>query len=255
MVLNIVMLGSGNVATHLSAALINSGHKIIQVYSRKFKNAKELAEKCNAIPINKVSKLDNDSDLYIIAISDKAIGELVSTIDFTNKNVVHTAGSVSLNIFPKSIVQYGVFYPFQTFSKKRDVQFSDIPICIEANTAKFEEFLISIASQLSGNVQKINSTQRKHIHLTGVFACNFVNHLYYIACNILSKNNIDEKILNPLIRETSAKINELSPFEAQTGPAIRNDKESIKKHLDLLSSSPEYQQIYSLLSDDIYKTH
>lgn len=249
------MLGSGNVATHLSFALISAGHKIIQIYSRNIDNAKMLAQKCDAISIDDISLLKNNSDLYIIAISDKAITELISKIDFTNKKVVHTAGSVSFNIFPKRITNFGVFYPFQTFSKKRKMQFSDIPICIEANNTDFEKFLINLANQLSDKVLKINSEQRKHLHLSGVFACNFVNHLYHIAGNFLSENNMDAELLIPLIRETSAKIKQLSPFEAQTGPAVRNDKESIKKHLDLLSSSPEYQQIYKQISDDIYNAH
>ena len=255
MVLKITMLGSGNVATHLSFALISGGHKIKEVYSRNVENARELAQNCDAIPIDDISKLNNNSDLYIIAISDKAIGNLISKADFTNKRVVHTAGSVSLNIFPKSIENFGVFYPFQTFSKKREVQFSDVPICIEANTTDFEDFLLALAKQLSNRVLKLDSEQRKYLHLSGVFACNFVNHLYYIAGNILAKNNVDGSLLTSLIRETSDKIKELAPFDAQTGPAVRNDKESIKKHLDLLSSSPEYQQIYKLLSNDIYNAH
>jgi len=249
------MLGSGNVATHLSLALINAGHKIIQIYSRNIENAKVLAQKCDAIPIDDIPLLKNNSDLYIIAISDNAIADLVSKVDFNNKKVVHTAGSVSFNIFPKSITNSGVFYPFQTFSKKRELQFLDIPICIEANNADFEKFLINLANQLSDKVLKINSEQRKYLHLSGVFACNFVNHLYHIAGNLLSENNMDAELLIPLIRETSAKMKQLSPFEAQTGPAVRNDKESINKHLDLLSSSPEYQQIYKLISDDVYNTH
>jgi len=255
MEIDVVMLGSGNVATHLCGALINAGHRVKQIYSRNIKMAKELANKYETIAINDLSLLNTKADLYIIAITDKAIGDLISKIDFANKKVVHTAGSVPLSIFPKNIEKHGVFYPFQTFSKKKEVQFSDIPICIEANETGFEEFLCNLAKELSSNVLKISSEQRKIIHLSGVFACNFVNHLYHVAGDILAKNNIDEKILKPLIKETSDKIMNLPPLLAQTGPAIRNDTEIIKKHLDLLSSSPEYQQIYKLLCEDIFNTH
>ena len=255
MKIEIVIFGSGNIATHLSSALVKSGHNIKQVYSRNIENAKELANKYNAMAIDDLSFIKNDAGLYIIAINDKEIGNLISKIDFEKKKVVHTAGSVPLSIFPKSIKEFGVFYPFQTFSKKRELKFSDIPICLEANVPEFERFLLGIARQLSDNVIKMNSEMRKQVHLSGVFACNFVNYLYNIAGDILSKNNIDENILKPLIRETADKIIDLPPLLAQTGPAVRNDTESIKKHLDLLSSSPEYERIYRLLSKGIYDAY
>ena len=249
------MLGSGNVATQLSKALANEGHTIVQVFSQNIENAKALAQKHKATAIDNLSLLNGDADLYIISVSDHAIEKIISGFDFSKKRVVHTAGSVALNIFPKEIENFGVFYPFQTFSKNKTVNFAEIPICVEANNNKFEQELIKLAEQLSGNVSKISSEQRKKLHLSGVFACNFVNHLYYIASNILSEHKIDEKLLVPLIKETADKVSKLPPFQAQTGPAVRNDTESIKKHLDLLSSSPEYQQIYKLFSDAIYNTH
>ncbi|MEN8120110.1 MAG: Rossmann-like and DUF2520 domain-containing protein [Bacteroidota bacterium] len=253
--MDIVILGSGNLATNLSAALVKVGHKITQIYSRNIDRAEELSKKYGTIAIDDISLIRNEADLYIIAITDKEIGNLISKVDFEKKNVVHTAGSVPLSIFPKNIEKFGVLYPFQTFSKKRQVDFSDIPICVEANVVEFEEFLFNFARQLSDNVLKMNSQMRKQVHLSGVFACNFVNHLYYVAGNILSKYNIDENIIKPLIRETAEKIMDLPPLLAQTGPALRNDTESIKKHLDLLSSSPEYQQLYKLISDGIYSTY
>lgn len=255
MTLKIAILGSGNVATQLSKALTDAGNTITQVFSPNIKNAETLAQKHKAAAIDKLSSLNADADLYIISVSDHAIEKVLSGFDFSEKRVVHTAGSVALNIFPKEIENHGVFYPFQTFSKNKAVNFMEIPICIEANNSKFEQELIELAEQLSRNVSIINSKQRKKLHLSGVFACNFVNHLYYIAGNILSEHKIDKKMLVPLIKETADKVSELSPFQAQTGPAVRNDTESIKKHLDLLSSSPEYQQIYELFSDAIYRTH
>ena len=249
------MLGSGNVATQLSEILASKNHKISQIYSRNIENAKKLAINFKAEAIDTFAEIRDDADLYIISVSDNAISKLLSGFDFSKKKIVHTAGSVALNIFPHNIENHGVFYPFQTFSKNKSIDFSGIPICIEANNKEFERELFGLAAQLSANVSKINSAQRKMLHLSGVFACNFVNHLYYIAGNILSENKLEKKMLVPLIKETANKISNLSPFKAQTGPAVRNDTESIEKHLDLLSSKPEYQQIYKLFSDAIYKVH
>ena len=250
--LKIVLIGSGNVATHLSMALKNAQHQIIQVFSRSLENAEKLAKKLNAQALNQLSELVEDADLYIISVSDNAILKIVSQIDFTNKKVVHTAGSVPLNIFKENIKNAGVFYPFQTFSKEREINFSQVPLCIEANNPDFEQFLTNLAKQLSENVQLINSEKRKYLHLSGVFACNFVNHLYHIAGNILEQQNINPKILFPLIKETAAKVEKLTPLQAQTGPAVRNDTESLKKHLDLLTSTPEYQEIYKWFSEQIF---
>jgi len=169
--------------------------------------------------------------------------------------VVHTAGSVAQNVFKNYSKNYGVFYPFQTFSKNKEVNFSEIPICIEANNEKFENKLINLAKKLSENVYKMNSEQRKYLHIAGVFANNFTNHMYYIASEILKQKNIDAEIINPLIKETANKLEKLSAYNAQTGPALRNDTESIKKHLNLLSSQPEFMEIYKLISKDIFNKH
>ncbi len=252
--LRIVLIGAGNVATHFALALKNKAHDIVQIYSRNITNAQELALKTNAEAINDIRDIKHNAELYIIAVSDNAIGNILSSIDFSKKNVVHTAGSIPLSIFSPEIKNAGIFYPFQTFSKDRVLNFSETPLCIEANNTGFELFLIDLAKQLSNRVQKVNSEQRKYLHLSGVFACNFVNHLYHIAGNILEEHKIDRKILFPLIKETAGKIEELSPIQAQTGPAVRNDTESLKKHLDLLTLKPEYREIYKWFSEQIFKT-
>lgn len=249
--MNITIIGAGNVATHLALALKEAGHAINQVYSRTLKSASILAEKINALPINKVELLNNDADLYIFSISDNALPELVKQIDLKNMNVVHTAGSIPIDVF-KGAENYGVFYPLQTFSKKRKLDFREIPLCIEANNEKFNEKLTLLAKDLSDSVWQINSEQRKQLHLSAVFACNFVNHLYSISKELIKDKQVGFDILKPLIKETALKVMELEPKHAQTGPAVRNDTESLQKHIDLLSSYPEIQEIYKLLSKDIY---
>ncbi len=252
--LRIVLIGAGNVATHFAFALKKSNHKLVQVYSRNITNAQELALKINAKAINDITHIEQNADLYMIAVSDNAIETILSSFDFSHKKVIHTAGSVPLNIFPPDVSNAGILYPFQTFSKKRTINFREVPLCIEANNPEFENFLLDLSSQLSDNVQMVNSDKRKYLHLSGVFACNFVNHLYYIAGNILEEQTLDAKLLFPLIKETAAKIESLSPLQAQTGPALRNDTKSLKKHLDLLTLKPEYREIYKWFSEQIFKT-
>ena len=253
--LKIVILGAGNLAFHLAKALTEADHEIIQVLSRTINSGHNLAKWFDAEAITSFNKIRDDADLYIIAVSDKAISQIIEGFDFTNKNVVHTAGSVPLSIFNEEHQNYGVFYPLQTFTKIRKINFKEVPVCIEASNPNFELFLTQLAEQIAGSVWKINSLQRLQLHLAAVFANNFVNHLYSISNDIISKVNIDFKILQPLILETAKKVLELNPEKAQTGPAIRNDKESLEKHLELLSSTPEYQNIYKLITKDICLKH
>jgi len=249
--ITIVIIGAGKLATNLAIALYNSGQKIVQVFSQDLNNAKVLAAQTEGIAIDDLSLMYNDVDLYIISVPDKAIGSILKQADFSEKRVVHTAGSVSLNIFDPLIKNCGVFYPFQTFSKERLLDFKNIPVCIEANNENFETFLNNIASQLSNNILNINSEDRKTIHLSGVFANNFVNYIYSLAKNILEEKGISFEILGELIKETAFKAIDMGPDNSQTGPAIRNDKETQKKHLDLLSSKPEIRQFYKWISEGI----
>jgi predicted short-subunit dehydrogenase-like oxidoreductase (DUF2520 family) len=250
--MKIVLLGSGNLAWHLSGAFYEMKNEIIQIYSRNIENATSLAVKYGATAISNAELLSNNADLYIIAVSDNAIEQILKKTDFINKNVVHTAGSVSISVFNGKATNFGVFYPLQTFSKDRAIEFNNIPICIEASNEVFNKFLIELARQISNNVWQINSENRKILHLSAVFACNYVNHLYTIAEKILNEKEIPFSILHELIKETAYKALEMDPINAQTGPARRNDIEVLKKHLDLLSSRPELKKIYELLGRDIY---
>jgi len=253
--MKVVIIGSGNVATHLSNALFNINCNILQIYSRNINSAKLLAKNINSEYTNDIKLLNKNADIYIVSVTDNAIKNIIEQTDYKFNRIVHTAGSVDKDIFKNNSINYGVFYPFQTFSKDKKVNFSEIPICIEANNNSFEKELINLAKKISKNVYKMNSEQRKYLHIAGVFANNFVNHLYYIAGEVLKQKNIDAEIINPLIKETANKLEKLTAFNAQTGPALRKDIVIIKKHLDLLSSKPEFMEIYKIISENIYNKH
>lgn len=249
--MNISIIGAGNVAKHLSAALIRAGHTIQQVFSRSMKNAEALAVKTSSNPIDKIEQLTAGSDLYIIAVSDNAIPGIARQLNLKEKIVVHTSGSTDMDVLKSTTTNYGVFYPLQTFSEGRQADFSKIPVCIEASNEYTGKILQKLASDLSGAIFYINSEKRKALHTSAVFACNFVNHLYASAEKICDQFNLPFDLLKPLIRETSEKVMQGSPSESQTGPANRNDTDILKLHAELLSFSPELQEIYKMLSNSI----
>jgi len=248
---NIILLGSGNVATHLGIALNNSNYTIVQVYSKSIDNAKLLAKKLDAHFTNDLTKLKS-ADLIIVSIKDDEILSVLSQIK--NTAIVHTSGSIGLNIFRQKFTNYGVFYPLQTFNKEIDVNISEIPFCIEGNSLKFEKQLIEIAKAISNNVIKMNSDQRKQLHIAAVFACNFSNHMFSIADNLLAKKDIDFKILLPLIRTTIANLKKNKPKELQTGPAKRKDTSIIQEHIAAIKEK-EIKELYTKISSNIIKYH
>jgi predicted short-subunit dehydrogenase-like oxidoreductase (DUF2520 family) len=223
-----VVIGSGNVATHLTNAFLKAdGIKVTQINSRKLEN----------IP---------QADVTIIAVADDAIAKVSSKIG--NSFVVHTSGSASLDSL-KNKTRKGVFYMLQTFSKDKEVAFSEIPFCLEAATKNDYLLLEKLAKSIGKKIYAINSEQRKSLHVAAVFVNNFTNHMYKIGNDICEKNKVPFVILQPLIKETAAKIAILSPEKAQTGPAVRNDKKTIINHLDLLSKKE--QKIYKTLTKSI----
>lgn len=251
--ITISIIGAGNLATQLGNALHKEGYLISQVYSRSQKNAALLAKKLNAKPISDFKKLSTDASVYIIAIKDDAIEAVAKQLKLKDKIVVHTSGSVSVNVLKNCSKNYGVFYPLQTFSKSKTAEFKTIPICIEASNTSTSTTLQYFAKSISGNVQKVNSDQRKKIHLAAVFACNFSNHMYAIAEALLKKDKLSFELLKPLIEETAGKIKDNHPKDVQTGPAMRKDKKTMEAHLKLLSKEKDLQKIYSILSESIMK--
>ncbi len=247
----IAIIGAGNVATRLALEFVKLELNIVQVFSRTQRSALELASKLGTTCTTDIKSITRNADIYFICVPDKIIEPLCSKLQLENKLVIHTAGSVNIDVLKASSTEYGVFYPMQTFSKFKDSDLSQIPIFIEGSSQHSEEILYSIGKLISHKIYSINSDQRQYVHLAAVFACNFSNHMYGIAEEILKKNGIPFEILKPIIKETSEKIQKFQPRESQTGPAVREDMEILDKHETLLSKSPEYQAIYSLISKSI----
>jgi len=248
--IKVVILGGGNVAFHLTAHFLkNKDIQIVQVYNRSIAKIEYLKKQTSIT--NKLNEL-KEADIYIISVADNAIAAISSQLNFKNKLVVHTSGSVAISEL-KSTSNKGVFYPLQSFSKEQNINFLEIPMCIEAETDSNFKLLETLAKSISNNIYPINSEQRKGLHIAAVFVNNFVNHLYQIGNEICIKNEISFRILHPLIKETANKIISLTPLNAQTGPAKRNDTKTIKKHEAMLPLNQ--QEIYTLLTKSIAKTY
>jgi predicted short-subunit dehydrogenase-like oxidoreductase (DUF2520 family) len=248
--IKIVLIGGGNLAYHLANQIIVSkGLQLVQIYNRNLAKIEIF---------NSVTKITNDlnelrdADIYIIAISDNSISSFSKKLNLQNKLVVHTSGAMSLNNL-KSNSNKGVFYPLQSFSKNKKINFSNVPICIEAENKEDYNLLERLAKQINSPVYKVTSEKREKLHVAAVFVNNFTNHLYHLGEEICLEEKLPFEILKPLIKETSNKIKRLSPKEVQTGPARRNDTETIDKHLELLTQNK--QEIYKLLSNSIAKTY
>ncbi|MFV0345554.1 MAG: Rossmann-like and DUF2520 domain-containing protein [Bacteroidales bacterium] len=248
---NITVIGSGNVATNLAIALHQSGHKINCIYSRSLDNATILADKVNAKACNNPNKLRWQSDLYIIAISDSAISDIVNSLAFDDATVVHTAGSVSVDILKDASPNFGVFYPLQTFTKDRELEFQNIPILIEGSNEQTTTKLKSIARSISDTVIEAGSEQRLQTHIAAVFANNFTNHCIATAQELLETKGLKPDIISPLIAETFAKLKNTSARDAQTGPARRKDKGTIDKHLKALAGHDDTLEMYKSISNRI----
>jgi predicted short-subunit dehydrogenase-like oxidoreductase (DUF2520 family) len=251
----IVIIGSGNLATQLSYAIKRAGHDIVQVYSRTQNHAKELADKLNTGFTSNIQSITNYADIYIFAVSDSAILPILKSRPWHGKYLVHTAGSVPLDIFRAYTNTYGVLYPLQTFSKERDIQFETIPVFIEASDDNSIEKLLQLGNSISNKVQSITSQQRSVLHLAGVFVNNFSNHMLTLGESLLNKNDLSVEYLKPLIQETFTKALELSPKQAQTGPAVRNNREIIQKHLNMLLDERDSRNIYYAVSESIIKMY
>lgn len=246
----IAIVGTGNVATHLVLAFKNTFVHVSQIFSRDIEKAKKLCEITQAQAIDNFSNLSNDLDLIILAVKDDIINPEFLNAFPKNSFIVHTSGSVDMSVL-SDFTSFGVFYPLQTFSKSKNIDFAKVPICIEANKETNLEMLKEIALNISSDVRKINSEQRTQIHLAAVFACNFTNYLFHISETILQEKNLDFEILFPLLQETIEKVRNASPKEMQTGPAIRNDNRVLNKHIEMLEKHPEFQEIYKILTKNI----
>lgn len=242
------LIGAGRVATHLGLRLTETGVAVNQVYSRTLDSARKLSDRLGSEPVNHLSGLDGSADLFIISVVDDAVAQVADQLPANQKIVVHTSGSVPMDVLNKASVHHGVFYPLQSFSHGRKVDFSEIPLCIEASDEATKTKLLALSGKLSRDVRLIDSSQRASIHLSAVFASNFSNLMYLLGEEVLEKAGVSFDILLPLIRETAGRLEGHDAREMQTGPAVRNDRETIKKHLELLGHDPAKKDIYDLLS-------
>lgn len=250
---NIVIIGAGNVATHIANTLKHNAN-IIQVYSKHLDNAlslaKQISDTCQYT--NDVNKLC-EADLYLISIKDDAISDFLQSVPlrFRNAYWAHTSGSVPREVFNDFNNSNGVIYPLQTFSKRVKVNIEDVAFFVEGNNRQVEDKLINYATLISSHVYKAGSELRKQLHIAAVFANNFSNYMYIIANDILERNNLPFSVLSPLIKETTRKATNIPPIEAQTGPAVRGDLKVINKHISLLND--EESNIYDIISNSILK--
>ncbi len=251
---NIIMVGAGRVAWHLAPALTAGGYSIKAVWSRSLPNAQALAKEVNSVAVEALDFTQLRNALVIISVTDGALPQVVENIKVSENNlVVHTSGSVGMEVLAPLGERIGVFYPLQTFSKEKKVDWQTVPICLEANTAADEGFLKKLAGKLSNKVLTVSSAERSRLHVAAVFACNFSNHMLNIAGKLLQSHSLPTDLLNPLVKETLEKALEISPAAAQTGPARRGDEAVLQKHLHLLADTPGWQDIYKILSQDIQR--
>ena len=250
----VVFIGAGNVATHLSLSMQAADFPIRQIFSRSITHAQSLAEKINCSYTTNITEITPDASIYIFTLKDDALPKTLAAMP-TNKGIwIHTAGSLPMNIFHGYTEHYGVLYPLQTLSENRKTDFSKIPLFVEGNTTNAETAIFDIAQKLSESVTVMDSEKRKYLHLAAVFACNFTNHLYAISAQILEKQGFDRHLLQPLIDETAHKLHTLHPAQAQTGPAVRNDQSVMEQQIAMLDDE-NMRQLYKIISESIHSQY
>ena len=235
--MRIVLIGRGRLAMNLEHALLSAGHEVASVNSRTLES----------LPL--------EADIFIIAVKDAALADVirVATKGRESQLFVHTAGSMPMGMFKGLTTHYGVFYPMQTFSKERLVDFNDISVFLETNDDVSMERLKMLATTLTTHIYELDSEGRKHLHLAAVFACNFVNHCYALSAEVLAAKGLPFSVMLPLVDETAQKVHELAPKDAQTGPAVRGDQNVMQMQANMLAGKPAVKQIYEALSNDIQR--
>ena len=248
--MDIVLIGTGNTASILGRKLKAAGHNIMQIFGRDARAASELAYELDTESTNYWSVVQRNADIYIVAVSDIAIEEVVHELQLANKTIVHTAGAVSKEILKAGSNHYGVFYPLQSLRKESPYE-PFTPILIDASDDATLAQLETLGESISSSVQQATDEQRLKLHLGAVFCNNFVNHLYVLMEQYCEREGLDFKLLLPLIQETAVRIQTISPSKSQTGPAIRRDANTIDRHLNLLESYPDLKTIYQLFTQSI----
>lgn len=249
--MTVIILGSGNVATHMGKAFHNLGHQILQVYSRNKASAIALASVLNAEAVDTIENITDKADLYFIAVADQAIKQVVDQLPEPLKGiVVHCSGATDINILAHFPL-HGVIYPAQSLRKDVPTPLENIPFGIEGSDTDTTDRLLQMMQNISAGSFLCNSTQRLALHIAAVFANNFSNVLYQIAYDILEEQNLSFDLLKPIILETAQKVQNQIPKDVQTGPSARGDMETIQKHLQFLMKTPHWLKIYQQLTEEI----
>ena len=252
--MRIAFVGTGHVAWHLARACKAAGHELVAVVSRSEKAATIFAQDYPGIKPTTLQELQQvQSDVLILAVPDAAIQKVASELIVkAGTLVVHTSGSQPLTILSNiKGARTGVFYPVQTFTKYKPVDFTNLPILIEGSDPEAKDYLMQLGKTMSTNVQAQDSAARRQLHLAAVFACNFTNHLFGISQFILQNAGLPANLLQPLIQETITKASTHNPFTVQTGPASRNDMNVVQDHLAILQDYPDWQELYRKLTQSI----
>ncbi len=250
----VVILGSGNVASALAPVLDSAGYTVRQVFSRNIENAATLAAKLPyAAPVDNFDSIARDAALYVVSLTDTSIPTAAEALENTGGLWVHTSGGVPASALSAASSEYGVLYPLQTFSKGREVKFSEVPLFIEGSSAETVARIKEIAESISNYVSEADSAKRLRLHAAAVFACNFVNYLWSNADAILTAGGESLEVLYPLIKETLEKAMAISPFAAQTGPARRGDTAVTERHATVMT--PRQEKLYRLLAEEIADTY
>ena len=252
--MRIVLVGAGGLGTNLGLALHEAGHDVLAVFSRTMEHARMLAERIGSQPTDDICALPNEADLFIVSVKDAVLTDVVQQLmqGREEQYFAHTAGSMSLSLFQGMARHYGVFYPMQSFSKERRINFSEVPVFLEASDAQTLTQLKALSATLTPHVYELSTDERRYLHLAAVFACNFANHCYALSAEILQQHGLPFSVMLPLIDETARKVHHLSPLEAQTGPAVRYDLNVISKQQQLLDD-PDMRELYERLSKSIHQ--
>jgi predicted short-subunit dehydrogenase-like oxidoreductase (DUF2520 family) len=250
--MRVTIIGSGNVATVMGRKIRHAGHVIQQVYSRNADHAKHLAEQLDSSYA--VSDIDSSADLYLVAISDNALHGIHAWLSLGDKLVVHTAGSVPMNVLKDVSANYGILYPLQTLRKELNTN-TILPVLVDANNEYNRSQLFTFARSFADVVAYADDVHRSKLHLAALIANNFSNYLFTLAEEYCLKENVDFKMIIPLLEETAKRMNYASPAATQTGPAARKDLKTISKHLEMLADYPELRKLYEIFTAEIMSAY
>jgi len=245
------MIGAGNVSTHISRHFLSAGQQISCIYSRSEESAQRLSAELGVSGNSDMEKVPAEADFFIFCVPDPAVVELARQFKGRKGIWLHTAGALPMEVFEGLSDEFGVLYPLQSLSRDRTIQKGHIPFLMEASSPLVMDKLTALANSITEKVEKADSPTRLKVHLAAVFANNFSNHMVHVAQEILKEANLDAGMLDLLLEETFNKLREMDSFSAQTGPAVRGDRETMNKHRELLRDHPEWEKLYTFISRDI----